>query len=414
MGLTQVSTDGVKNDAITKAKIPANQIEASELADNAVDTNAIADQAVALSKLPHGDGSSDGKFLRANNGADPTFETVSTTPADGSITQAKLNFPVANRNLIINGAMQVAQRGTSSNSSGYQTVDRFSHSGSGWDEAMAQIQGTVGSGVTPYELGFRKTFKIQNGNQSSGAGSNDYLHAVYAIEDQDLATSGWNYTSASSHITFSFWVKSSVAQNFYFYFQSDNNSQYRYVMETGSLSANTWTKVTKTIPGNSNIVLNSDNGVGMFIVWNIFDGTDRTGTRPLNAWAVLDNANRTPDQTSTWYTTNNATFEITGVQLEVGSVSTDFEHKSFAQELALCERYYQDSYEYHHLNAQNGESDRWIRFRTEMRAGPSVSTSPTNSVSFGVHVATANGFSGDGSGNGHANFNLGWTASSEL
>ena len=78
MGLTQVSTDGVKNDAITKTKIPANQIEASELADNAVDTNAIADQAVALSKLPHGDGSSDGKFLRANNGADPSFETVNT------------------------------------------------------------------------------------------------------------------------------------------------------------------------------------------------------------------------------------------------------------------------------------------------------------------------------------------------
>jgi len=75
MGLTQVSTDGVKNDAITKTKIPANQIEASELADNAVDTNAIADQAVALSKLPHGDGSSNGKFLRANNG-DPSFESI--------------------------------------------------------------------------------------------------------------------------------------------------------------------------------------------------------------------------------------------------------------------------------------------------------------------------------------------------
>ena len=78
MALTKVSTDGVKDDAITKAKIPANQIEASELADNAVDTNAIADQAVALSKLPHGTSSNDGKFLRANNGADPTFETVST------------------------------------------------------------------------------------------------------------------------------------------------------------------------------------------------------------------------------------------------------------------------------------------------------------------------------------------------
>ncbi len=97
MALTKISTDGVKDDAITKAKIPANQIEASELADNSVDTNAIqanaitnakignteitgnklADQAVSLDKLPHGDSSSDGKFLRANNGADPSFETVS-------------------------------------------------------------------------------------------------------------------------------------------------------------------------------------------------------------------------------------------------------------------------------------------------------------------------------------------------
>jgi len=98
MALTKISTDGVKDDAITKAKIPANQIEASELADNSVDSAAlsadcvigskiadqqiatehIVDQAVALSKLPHGDGSSDGKFLRANNGADPSFESVVT------------------------------------------------------------------------------------------------------------------------------------------------------------------------------------------------------------------------------------------------------------------------------------------------------------------------------------------------
>jgi len=77
MALTKISTDGVKDDAVTAGKIPANAVGSSELADNAVDTAAIADQAVALSKLPHGDGSSDGKFLRANNGADPSFETVS-------------------------------------------------------------------------------------------------------------------------------------------------------------------------------------------------------------------------------------------------------------------------------------------------------------------------------------------------
>ena len=80
MALTKISTDGVKDDAITKAKIPADQIEASELANNAVDTNAIADQAVTLDKLPHGDANNNGKFLRANNGADPSFEDV---PAGG-------------------------------------------------------------------------------------------------------------------------------------------------------------------------------------------------------------------------------------------------------------------------------------------------------------------------------------------
>jgi hypothetical protein len=246
-----------------------------------------------------------------------------------------------NKNIIINGAMQVAQRGTSSTSTGYQTVDRFAISYNGTDEAPTQAQVSVTSGTTPFESGLSKAFKITNGDQSSGAGAADHIHTSYSIEDQDLAASGWNYKSSSSYVTLSFYVKSSIAQNFYFYLQSDNGSQFRYVMETGSLSADTWTKITKTIPGNSNIVLNSDNGVGMYIVYSLFDGTDRTGTRPLNAWAALDNTSRTPDQTATWYTTNNSTWEITGVQLEVGSVATDFEHRLFGQELLLCQRYYQ-------------------------------------------------------------------------
>ena len=248
---------------------------------------------------------------------------------------------LSHRNIMVNGAMNVAQRGVSSTSTGFGCVDRFQVSYSGTDEAPTQAQASVASGTTPYSLGFRKLFKITNGNQTSGAGATDHIQTVYAIEDQDLSTSGWNYTSSSSYVTLSFYIKSSIAQNFYFYLQSDNGSQYRYVMETGSLSADTWTKVTKTISGNSNIVLNSDNGVGMYLVYSLFDGTDRTGTRPLNAWAALDNTSRTPDQTSTWYTTNDSTWEITGVQLEVGPVATPFEFRSFGDELARCQRYYQ-------------------------------------------------------------------------
>jgi hypothetical protein len=114
---------------------------------------------------------------------------------------------LGNRNLIINGAMQVAQRlggGVATTSQQYQTVDRFKFGYSGADENPTQMQSTVSSGTTPYTLGFRNTFKITNGNQTSGAGSSDYAYIDYAFEAQDIANSGWNYNSASSFVTFLF------------------------------------------------------------------------------------------------------------------------------------------------------------------------------------------------------------------
>ena len=279
-------------------------------------------------------------------GTGASTAAITIDSSDGTCT-ANITNNLSNRNLIINGAMQVAQRGTSSTSDGYQTVDRYRATTTGVDEAPTYAQVDVASGTTPYTYGFRKAFKITNGNQTSGAGASDYLFFHHQIEAQNVATSGWNYTSASSFITLSFWVKSSVAQNFYGYLRTRDGTEQRYVFETGSLSADTWTKVTKTISGNSNIQIDNNNERGLGVYFAPFFGTTYTDSGvSLNAWGAYASETRTPDSTSTWYTTNDATFEVTGVQLEVGSVATDFEHRSFGQELKLCSRYYQKSYNY--------------------------------------------------------------------
>jgi len=272
-------------------------------------------------------------------GASAAAITVNNT--DGTCTANLSNRQ--NRNLIINGAMQVAQRGTSyTGTNEYNTVDRFLIRIGGVDENLTMAQADVASGTTPYTLGFRKAFKITNGNQTSGAGAADYIQIIQRIEGQNVAQSGWNYVSSSSNITLSFWVKSSVAQNFYGYLRSIDGTGQLYPFETGSLSADTWTKVTKTISGNSNLTFNNVTTEGLQFLIAPFQGTDLTASSvTLNQWAAYASGTRAPDYTSTWYTTNDATFELTGVQLEVGSVATDFEHRSFGQELDLCQRYYQ-------------------------------------------------------------------------
>ena len=247
------------------------------------------------------------------------------------------------KNLILNGAFQIAQRGVSSNSSGYATVDRFEYRFGGTDEAPTQTQADITSG-TPYELGFRKSYKIQNGNQTSGAGASDNIYLRQRLEAQVIANSGWHYDDSNSFVTLQFWVKSSVAQNFYGYLRSEDGTLLLYPFETGSLTADTWTKVTKTIAGNASLTFDNNNLLGLEVVIAPFWGTDFTGSVSLNAWGAYGSgATRAPDYGSAnddWYLTNNATFEITGVQLEVGSVATDFEHRSFGQELDLCQRYY--------------------------------------------------------------------------
>ena len=206
--------------------------------------------------------------LRAPTGIVTTFVTntanigAAVTITESGIEASGIGITCANingtqiggrRNLINNGAMNVAQRGTSATTNGFGTVDRFRTYYQGNDNSLTQAQVDVASGTTPYTLGFRKAFKLTNGNQTGGAGASDAIQIQTSLEAQDIANSGWNYTSSSSFVTLSFWIKSSVAQNFYFYLRTNDGTGQRYTFETGSLSADTWTKITKTIPGNSNL-----------------------------------------------------------------------------------------------------------------------------------------------------------------
>jgi len=288
---------------------------------------------------------------------------------------------LSHRNIIINGAMQVAQRGTSSTDANSFTTDRFKLQFSGVDENPTNAQVDVAAGTTPYTSGFRKALKVTNGNQTSGAGASDYMFIKYVVEAYDTATSGWNFKSANSFVTLSFWVKSSVAQNFYGYIEMPDSPEQVYPFETGSLTQDTWTKITKTIPGNNNINVNNDNGEGFKLFINQFWGTDFTDSgRALNTWGGFSSASRMPDFTSTWYTTNDATFELTGVQLEVGPVATPFEHRSRGDELSRCQRYCFILPQSHQGTSPNSQYvDMYIYHPTIMRAKPTVTqVSPQN------------------------------------
>ena len=309
----------------------------------------------------------------------------------GISSQDTLSF----RNLIINGAMNVAQRATTSTSgSGYKTIDRWGWTagGSGVDY-ITQAQVALTSADTgPWALGFRNCLKITNGDQSSSSGTANYAFVKYKVEAQDVAQSGWEYTSASSKITLSFWVKSSVAQNFYCNLKSDDGTAQNYPFETGALSANTWTKITKTIPGHANIQINNDNGEGLALSIRAFTGADWTDAGvSLNAWAAWASGTRVPVSAATWWDTDNATFAITGVQLEVGSTATTFEHRSYGDELIRCQRYFQA-----HMPKANEGHTFGTRFTTQAQGGFTYFTNfranPSSTLKgLNIHVMSTGG-----------------------
>jgi len=266
--------------------------------------------------------------------------------SDDAVTTAKLYTEnLGRRNLLINGAFNIAQRGTSSTTANYTTVDRWRLNWGGGG-TLTQAQHTLSSSDTPYTLGFRKSYHATVTSASNAAGT--WSQFEQHIEAQNIAQSGWNYTSSSSKLTFSYWVKSSLAGTFYTQFRTVDGTSY-YYNKAFTLAANTWTKITCTVPGNSNLTINDDNGHGFSVLVAPDYGTTYTGHAEAVAeswYTRTQNAGYFPNFAQDWSNTANATFEITATQLEVGDAATPFEHRSFGEEISLCQRYYTKSWEH--------------------------------------------------------------------
>tara|TARA_R100001079_G_scaffold97731_1_gene61366 strand:- start:156 stop:1169 length:1014 start_codon:yes stop_codon:yes gene_type:complete len=230
--------------------------------------------------------------------------------------------------------MQVAQRATSATNpgGGYNSLDRyrFTQNSSGLGNFTAEQSTDVPSGE-----GFKSSLKMTNGDAKTITTTMTcYIETKFEGQDVQQLKYG---TSSAENVTLSFFVRSSVTGTFCCHlFQEGNNKA--HVKEYTISSANTFEKKTLTFTGDTATSLANDNTAELNIGWVLGSGSDAQIS--ADSWASVPSAKGycTSNQTN-WITTNGATFYITGVQLEVGSVATPFEHRPFGEELALCQRY---------------------------------------------------------------------------
>ena len=276
------------------------------------------------------------------------------------------------RNIIINGDFRIAQRGTTHNSSGHQTVDRFKMNASGANATLTQSQHALSSSDAPYSHGFRYSYHLNNAGQN--ANSQGYVIFQYNIEAQDMAQSGWNYTSDTDHITISFWVKSSITHTFLFtLYTADGTPQDYNVLFP--VQADKWKKIILTVPGNPDITFDNNNDYGLQLMFNPYMGSHYTSGSTVKRWRDHAGYTSRPDMDDKWWKTAS-TFEITGVQLEVGPNATEFEHRSYAEELALCQRYYEENnctWAGYTVAAQ-GNGSLLVNYKVTKRAAPTLTT----------------------------------------
>jgi len=287
---------------------------------------------------------------------------------------------VRGRNLLINGAMQVWQRGasfTGVNSLAYHT-DRFQS----YNSSNASGESTI-SKSTDASDGFGNSYKLEVTTADSSLHVGAEYGLYYYFEGQDLQGLKKGTSDAKS-LTASFWVKSSVTGTFIVEIMDNDNSN-RHINKSYTINAaNTWEYKTITFEGDTVGALDNDNNNSFHINWWLGGGTNFTSGTLQTSWGTLNQANRAGGQTNVHATVGN-TWQITGVKLEVGSVATEFDHRSYAEELALCQKYYYQIKQYENagqytfmIGAVGGTNTHFVVTNPQvMRAAPTVAYSGT-------------------------------------
>ena len=233
------------------------------------------------------------------------------------------------RNRIINGAMVIDQRnaGAAVTTTGAYTVDRFANTQSGGGVISWARSTTAPTGFTNSLSG-----TVTTPDSSIAAG--DIYRLYQYIEGFNCADLAFGTASAST-VTVSFWVRSSITGTYCLGLQNGTYNR-GYAANYTINAANTWEYKTVTIAGDTTGTWATDNTAGIAVFWDFGSGT--TWNQTANTWAA-SNTWKTSSQTN-WISTNGATFYLTGVQLEVGSVATPFEREIYSNTLAKCQRYY--------------------------------------------------------------------------
>ena len=248
--------------------------------------------------------------------------------------QMPTSGPLSNRNLIINGAMQVAQRGTSVtnvSSSGYRTCDRILY-------RVAALGVWTVEQSTDAPDGFSNSFKATCTTADSSPAAAGQVFLDYRAEGQDLQRL-FSSGTTTHPLTLSFWVKSNKTGNASVNLLQSSNSDRMFATNYNISAANTWEHKTISIPADTAAAFNNTNGQGLSIFWFLNSGSDFTGSAQNATWQAFDGNARNNANLGVGGAVND-NFFITGIQLEVGDKATPFEHRSFGDELNRCKRYF--------------------------------------------------------------------------